>query len=71
MIHQVLRRAQDAAQPVRNLAAPGQEVNLEPCFCVFLEDIPTPEKKKETATSLVALSSFIREHEEAKGYYFC
>ncbi|CAD7937837.1 unnamed protein product [Amoebophrya sp. A25] len=67
MLHQVVRRAQDAAQPVRNLAAPGQEVNLEPCFCVFLEDVADPNQKKSAAANLVTLSDFIRKNEENKG----
>ncbi|CAD7941085.1 unnamed protein product [Amoebophrya sp. A120] len=67
MLHQVERRARDAAQPVKNLAAPGQEINLEPCFCLFLESVQDPESKKRLAGSLVGLSEFIRTEEAARG----
>mmetsp|Transcript_3547 Transcript_3547/g.8412 ORF Transcript_3547/g.8412 Transcript_3547/m.8412 type:complete len:348 (+) Transcript_3547:882-1925(+) len=67
MLHQVEKRARDAAQPVRNLAAPGQEINLEPCLCVFLEYLQQPEEKKRVAASLVAVSEYIRAEEGLKG----
>ncbi len=57
MLHQVERRKREEksrldSNPVRNLVAPGPEINQEPCLCVFVENAQNEEKKR-VATELV------------------